>query len=112
MSRRFRRRKSAPASYVAIENQPQESFPRDTCDFSTEGRRPFMHPSSPRRWLLAAAGLFTLVYAFAVLIYVQVVPDLGLRTIFTTELLKRPTDFDPGGNEFQLRDRIVRIGPV
>jgi transcriptional regulator with GAF, ATPase, and Fis domain len=70
--------------------------------------------SSPRRLILALAGLFILGYAFTVLLYVQFVPDLGLRPIFTTELLSAPapTDFVTDGLAFQPRDRIVQVGPL
>jgi transcriptional regulator with GAF, ATPase, and Fis domain len=43
-----------------------------------------------RRQLLAIAGIGMLVYAFVVLVYVQIIPDLGIRTYFGTRLRAWP----------------------
>lgn len=70
-----------------------------------------MPPSPLRRWLLAFAGAFVLAYAFTVLLYVQFVPDLGLRPIFNTQLLSPPLSFAKDVVDFHPRDQIVQVGP-
>ena len=63
------------------------------------------------RLLLALCGLFILAYSFTVLLYVQLLPDLGLRTAFSTNLRVRPIHFD-SRNEFHQQDQVLRVGPI
>lgn len=65
-----------------------------------------------KRAVLVACGIFILSYAVSVLLFVQLVPDLGLRTVFSNELRSRPLLFDEGTAEFQPGDLIVRIGDI
>src|ERR1700727_3788379 len=69
-----------------------------------------------RRLLLAFAGGGMLIYAFVVLVYVQIIPDLGIRTYFGTRLRAWPKGsrlaeshkpFDPSGEI-----KLDKIGPV
>ncbi len=67
---------------------------------------------SIKRLLLVLCGVFILCYAFAVLLHVQIVPDLGLRTIFSNELRTRPLYFHDANDEFVAGDRILKIGDI
>ena len=51
--------------------------------------------SFSRRGLLIFAGGVVCVYALAVLFYVQSVPDLGLKSVFSTEIKSAPNVFRP-----------------
>src|SRR5688500_15830941 len=45
-----------------------------------------LKPVADRRFLLIFPGLLILLYTIAILYRVQVIPDLGLRTAFSTEV--------------------------
>jgi transcriptional regulator with GAF, ATPase, and Fis domain len=65
-----------------------------------------------RRGLLILAGTLVCLYAAVVLIYVQSLPDLGLRSSFDPILKDVPHRFKagPGGEQAQPGDRVVKIG--
>jgi transcriptional regulator with GAF, ATPase, and Fis domain len=65
---------------------------------------------SIKRVVLSVCGILILAYAFIVLLFVQVAPDLGLRTVFNNELRARPVDFYPETGDYESGDRIVAIG--
>jgi transcriptional regulator with GAF, ATPase, and Fis domain len=68
---------------------------------------------SARRPLLFAAGILICLYAVWVLSYVRLIPDVGIRCAFTTQvnqifpnyLVDQPDGLDPGRG-----DQVVRIG--
>ena len=66
--------------------------------------------TSFRRFILAACGCLVLVYALFVLLYIQFVPDLGLRTVFGTELRIPPASFETVTDSFAQKDKILKIG--
>src|SRR5262245_63893009 len=59
--------------------------------------------------LLLALGGLVCLYGLAVLIYVQLVPDLGLRSAFDTTLKATPRLYFDGESP-QAGDQVVRIG--
>jgi transcriptional regulator with GAF, ATPase, and Fis domain len=61
--------------------------------------------------VLLGCGLFILGYALIVLLFVQLLPDLGLRTAFSNELRTLPIHFDSAPATFENNDRITAIGP-
>src|SRR4051794_15045052 len=66
-----------------------------------------------RRGLLILTGLFVVLYALAVLLYVQSVSNLGLRTAFSPFLKAAPTRdrYHPEGRETpRAGDRVVQVG--
>ena len=66
-------------------------------------RRPFS-----RRGLLIFAGGVVCVYALAVLFYVQSVPDLGLKSVFSTEIKSAPNLFRVD-ERFHEREHAVEV---
>jgi transcriptional regulator with GAF, ATPase, and Fis domain len=66
---------------------------------------------SKTRLILLLWGCAFFCYALAVLLYVQVIPDLGLRTAFSNELRAKPRTFDDNG-QYRIGDKIVRIGDI
>ena len=48
-----------------------------------------------RRGLLILAGVLVCLYSVFVLVYVQAIPDLGLRTAFSTGLKAPPRGYQP-----------------
>src|ERR1043165_5605850 len=54
-------------------------------------------------------GLFVCVYGLWVLIYVQFIPDLGLRSVFSTKIQGAPKLYIEGDSP-KLGDRVIRVG--
>ena len=52
--------------------------------------RSFLYRATRRRFLSLLLGGLAFLYAFSLLIYVQFIPDLGLRSAFTTALKAQP----------------------
>jgi transcriptional regulator with GAF, ATPase, and Fis domain len=67
---------------------------------------------SLKRLVLVLCGLLVLSYAFIVLLFVQLLPDLGLRTAFSNELRAAPAFFDAGEQQYLPGDRILAIGDI
>src|SRR5690349_9853559 len=65
-----------------------------------------------RRGLLIFAGTVVCIYALVVLFYVQSVPDLGLKSIFGTEIKSAPVTFRPDASGLTPRagDTVVEVG--
>src|SRR2546430_1975705 len=68
--------------------------------------------SFSRRGLLIFAGGVVCVYALAVLFYIQSVPDLGLKSVFSTEIKSAPNVFRPdeSGLTPQAGDTVEQVG--
>ena len=64
-----------------------------------------------RRGLLILAGLVICIYSLAVLIYVQSIPDVGLKSIFSMEVKGHPR---PGPDGFQPSegDTVKEVGNI
>jgi len=61
-----------------------------------------------RRGLLILAGVFIFTYAVAVLIYVQSIPDIGLKSIFSPVVKGTPRFFS--GTQPREGDIVLRVG--
>jgi len=68
-----------------------------------------------RRGLLILAGFFVSLYALVILVYVQIIPDIGLRSVFGTGIKASPT-FRPQLNKNQTLpqrgDIVVQVGEI
>src|SRR5437867_2195549 len=60
-----------------------------------------------RRGLLTLGGACVCLYAVAVLLYVQAIPDLGLRSIFSTVIKGTPRTLPNAQPEAQESDKLV-----
>jgi transcriptional regulator with GAF, ATPase, and Fis domain len=66
-----------------------------------------------RRFLLAAAGALSCIYALTILGCVPFLPDLGLRTLFSPDVRNVVEGFIPPGEPTPaIEDTIVRMGPI
>ena len=67
----------------------------------------FLHP----RILLLIPGIVVCAYAVSVLIFVQFVPDLGIKSAFSTAIREIPKSLDKEGKEkLKLEDEVVKVG--
>src|SRR5262245_31792910 len=62
-----------------------------------------------RRVLLILTGSLVCAYAIAVLFYVQSVPDLGLKSVFSTEIRSAPVPGAYRGKKPEAGDKVVKI---
>jgi transcriptional regulator with GAF, ATPase, and Fis domain len=67
-----------------------------------------------KRALLILAGLLACTYALAVVVYLQQIPDLGLRTAFSSNLNSRPLFYlpEPGWPTPEPGDKVVEVGEL
>src|SRR5262245_46387594 len=62
-----------------------------------------------RRNLLLALGLIVFLYGLWIIIYVQYVPDLGLRSVFSASVRGTPKLYIEGEKP-QSGDQVIRVG--
>jgi transcriptional regulator with GAF, ATPase, and Fis domain len=66
-----------------------------------------------RRFLLSGAGVLSLCYAIVILAWVPLVPDLGLRTLFSETLRDvAPGFIPPNARAPQKGDKITEVGDI
>jgi transcriptional regulator with GAF, ATPase, and Fis domain len=68
-----------------------------------------------RRGLLILAGIGAFLYAVIVLLYVQSIPDIGLRSAFSPKIRGLPRAVDgvlPGNRVLQEGDEVVKVGDI
>jgi transcriptional regulator with GAF, ATPase, and Fis domain len=85
--------------------------------FSPPKHRAFGHLALQlltRRGFLILAGISVCLYAISVLLYVQTLPDLGLRTVFSPILKTKPRYSVPGSEGLQPRegDTVLMVGDI
>jgi transcriptional regulator with GAF, ATPase, and Fis domain len=73
--------------------------------------------SFSRRWLLVIAGILVCLYAVTVLLYVQTIPDLGLRSIFSRVIKGEPrvlpdADFPKPFERPKEGDEVLKVGDI
>src|SRR5438128_10114064 len=64
-----------------------------------------------RRGLLILAGAVICIYSLTVLLYVQSIPDIGLKSIFSKEIKGTPRP-GPAGSQPQEGDIVQQVGNI
>src|ERR1700676_2345037 len=71
----------------------------------------FLHAAFfTRRGLLILAGILAFSYAVVILLYVQSIPDIGLRSAFTTAIMGQPEPVK--GLRPQEGDEVSMVGDI
>src|SRR5437870_5514840 len=71
----------------------------------------FLHAAFfTRRGLLILAGIMVFAYAVIILLYVQSIPDLGIRSAFSTVINSQPRPYE--GEIPQKGDVVYRVGDI
>jgi len=89
----------------------REALPRFLCSLPSRASAAVLQAAT-RRGLLILAGVLVCVYALAVLVYVQALSDLGIRSAFGPFVKGLPRRFEAtsGGMKVEPGDRVVEIG--
>src|SRR5438105_1941393 len=64
-----------------------------------------------RRGLLILAGTIAVIYSITILFYVQSIPDLGLRSAFSTAIMGQARTL-PGALQPLEQDEVVKVGDI